>query len=70
MARLLEIAGEDGTSVVCSQGGVIPDLVSRVAGASGLSLGEVAAKKASVWALFFVPDGKPRLVAADYIPKP
>ncbi|HEY7595173.1 MAG TPA: NUDIX domain-containing protein [Actinophytocola sp.] len=74
LARLLDIAGAGGTPVVCSQGGVIPDLVSRVAGAAGLPVGELAAKKASVWALFFTcddhADGGPRLVAADYIPRP
>lgn len=75
VARLLEIAGAGGTPVVCSQGGVIPDLVSRVAGAAGLPVGEVEAKKASVWALFFTcedttPEGRPHLVAADYIPQP
>jgi 8-oxo-dGTP diphosphatase len=70
VARLLEIACEDGPAAVCSQGGVIPDLLSRVAGAAGVELGQVESKKASVWALFFVSDGGPRLVAADYIPKP
>jgi 8-oxo-dGTP diphosphatase len=68
MARLLSIAGEGGTAVVCSQGGVIPDLVSRVAAAGGVPVGEVVSKKASVWALFFVSGSAPRLVAADYIP--
>lgn len=70
LARLLEIIGEGGTPEVCSQGGVIPDLVSRVAGAAGLPIGEVAAKKGSIWALFFTQEEGPRLVAADYIPKP
>jgi 8-oxo-dGTP diphosphatase len=70
VARLLSLAGEGGVPVVCSQGGVIPDLVSRVAGASGLPVREVKAKKASVWALFFTPDATPRLMATNYIPKP
>ncbi|MGH3756343.1 NUDIX hydrolase [Actinophytocola sp.] len=70
LARLLEIAGAGGTPVVCSQGGVIPDLVSRVAGAAGLAVGDVASKKGSVWALFFVRDSEPRLVAADYVAQP
>jgi 8-oxo-dGTP diphosphatase len=66
--RLVEIATEGGVPVVCSQGGVIPDLLSRLAAASGLSLDKrVAAKKGSVWALFF--DGS-RLVAADYLEVP
>jgi 8-oxo-(d)GTP phosphatase len=69
-ARLLTIAGSGGVPVVCSQGGVIPDLVSRVAGAAGLAVRRVASKKGSVWAMFFTHSGEPRLVAADYIPKP
>ena len=68
--RFLEIARGPGTAVVCSQGGVIPDLVSRVASLSGLALGKVVSKKGSMWALFFTIDGGPRLVAADYVPKP
>ncbi len=70
VARLLSMAAEGGTPVVCSQGGVIPDLVSRVAGAAGLPLGQVMSKKGSVWVLFFTPGPSPRLVAADYVAKP
>lgn len=66
--RLVEIACEGGVPVVCSQGGVIPDLLSRVAAESGVSLGtRVESKKGSVWALFFAGS---RLVAADYIRVP
>ena len=66
--RVAEIAEAGGVSVLCSQGGVIPDLVSGVAAESGLSLGgRVESKKGSVWALFF--DGT-HLVAADYIRVP
>jgi 8-oxo-dGTP diphosphatase len=66
--RLSEIAAAGGVPVVCSQGGVIPDLVSRVAAESGLPvLRRVESKKGSVWALFF--EG-PDLVAADYIRVP
>jgi 8-oxo-(d)GTP phosphatase len=70
VARVLELVGAGSTPVVCSQGGVIPDLVSRVAGASGLPVHVAKAKKASVWALFFAPAADPQLVAANYIPKP
>lgn len=68
VVRLLEIAGDGGTPVVASQGGVIPDLVSRVAKAADMDLGEVVSKKASVWALFFTASDGLRLVAADYSP--
>lgn len=66
--RLVEIAAAGGVPVVCSQGGVIPDLVSRLADRSGLPLKRrVVAKKGSIWALFFTGD---RLMAADYLEVP
>jgi 8-oxo-(d)GTP phosphatase len=66
--RLLEIAADGGVSMVCSQGGVIPDLVSRLATASGLPLRRrTKVKKGSVWALFFTGT---RLVATDYLEVP
>jgi 8-oxo-(d)GTP phosphatase len=66
--RVLEIAADGGVPMIGSQGGVIPDLVSRLAAASGLSLGRrLTAKKGSVWALFF--DGM-ELAAADYLEVP
>ncbi|MBB4908278.1 NUDIX hydrolase [Actinophytocola algeriensis] len=66
--RLAEIAAGGGVSVVCSQGGVIPDLVTRVAADSPVSLPRrVESKKGSVWALFFAGT---HLVAADYIRVP
>jgi 8-oxo-(d)GTP phosphatase len=65
---LLKIATGGGVPVVCSQGGVIPDLVTRVAKTEKLPIGNhVAAKKGSVWVLFFDEN---RLVAADYIERP
>lgn len=68
MRRVLEIVADGGVPVLCSQGGVIPDLVSRLAALSGLSPDRpVAAKKGSVWALFF---SETRLVAADYLERP
>ena len=65
--RLLRNAGGDGTgTVICSQGGVIPDLLARLAAKDRLSLAEpVVAKKGSVWSLTFA-DGK--LLAAEYFP--
>jgi 8-oxo-dGTP diphosphatase len=64
--RLLEIARDGGVAVVASQGGVIPDLVSRLAPELSLPR-RVSAKKGSVWALFLDGD---RVVAADYIEVP
>ncbi|MFC4000597.1 NUDIX domain-containing protein [Prauserella oleivorans] len=72
--RFLEIAAEGGTPVVCSQGGVIPGILSDLAERERLTLasttsGGVAAKKGSVWQLSFATgEGTPRLVAANYLP--
>ncbi|GAA0534251.1 NUDIX hydrolase [Saccharopolyspora subtropica] len=76
--RLLRVAAGPGTALVCSQGGVIPDLVGRLARRAGLELGEVASKKGSVWTLTFSADGACgngdgpalRLAAADYLADP
>jgi 8-oxo-dGTP diphosphatase len=74
LARLLAIAGDGGTPVVCSQGGVIPYIVSALADRDGVELdaargGLVPAKKGSLWVLSFHPatrDHGPILAAADY----
>jgi 8-oxo-(d)GTP phosphatase len=65
--RLLRKAGGDGTAtVICSQGGVIPDLLARLAAKDAVGLAEpVVAKKGSVWSLTFA-GGK--LLAAEYFP--
>ncbi|ASR34671.1 NUDIX hydrolase [Prauserella marina] len=79
VARLLRIAAEGGTPVVCSQGGVIPALVRTLAergGVGGVALptggtGSLASKKGSLWLLSFAADGDtPSLVAASYLPSP
>jgi 8-oxo-dGTP diphosphatase len=66
---LTEIADEaEGPAVVCSQGGVIPDVVSKLAEKAGLDLADVASRKGSFWGLFFgnEPLAPPVLLAADY----
>ncbi|WP_143532624.1 NUDIX hydrolase [Saccharothrix sp. ALI-22-I] len=79
LVRLLEIADGVGTPVVCSQGGVIPDIVSTLADLGGLSLGGTPCKKGSTWLLAFRRPGPgwstsdshtswPRLVSAHYFP--
>jgi 8-oxo-(d)GTP phosphatase len=76
--RLLRIAAEPGTALVCSQGGVIPDLVTRLAESGGVTLGEVPSRKGSVWTLTFRPvpaadngaDPPLCLAAADYLADP
>ncbi|MTD55381.1 NUDIX domain-containing protein [Amycolatopsis sp. RM579] len=76
LARLLAIVAAGGSPVVCSQGGVIPDVVSTLAGQAGLALpagkgGMAPSKKGSVWVLSFhvgESNGGPHLAAADYYP--
>jgi 8-oxo-dGTP diphosphatase len=74
MARLLAIAGDGGTPVICSQGGVIPDAISSLADSDGVKItaskrGAPPSKKGSLWVLSFLPASGsegPKLVAADY----
>jgi 8-oxo-dGTP diphosphatase len=53
--QLIRELGEDGEAVVvCSQGEVIPDLITRLAKADGVDLpNRPKAKKGSVWSLSF-----------------
>jgi len=64
---ILRGAGASGTgTVVCSQGGVVPDLIRRLAAHDGVSLpAQFAAKKGSVWSLTFSGE---TLIAAEYFP--
>lgn len=78
LGRLRAIVSAGGTPVVCSQGGVIPDVVSALAQRDGVRLpvtksDGVASKKGSVWLLSFATGEhgeEPRLVAAHYLPSP
>ena len=54
---------EGGTVMLCSQGEVIPDLMTRLAAGSPVNMRHPAARKGSVWTLSFA-GGK--LVGADY----
>lgn len=70
LARLYEIAAmaaPKGATVVCSQGGAIPDLVATCARDAGLGLDEVPCRKGSLWVLSFTrKPRRPILAAADY----
>ncbi|MBA0124982.1 NUDIX hydrolase [Haloechinothrix sp. YIM 98757] len=73
MQRLLELVSGGGTPVVCSQGGVIPDLVSTLAARDGHTLRSTPTKKGSLWVLTFTPhpDGSgPMLRSAHHLPNP
>ena len=71
LARVRELAAVPGVTVVCSQGGVIPDVVAALAAASPHRLGvdpdDVPARKASTWVLTF--DGAD-LRGADHYARP
>jgi 8-oxo-dGTP diphosphatase len=54
---------QGGTTLLCSQGEVIPDLLTRLSAGSPVKMRRPAARKGSVWALSFA-GGK--LVGADY----
>jgi len=62
LARLVKLADGPDAPVICSQGGVIPDVVEQLSGLPG-----TPSRKASVWVLGFT-DG--RLVSADYYDQP
>ncbi|AXB48638.1 NUDIX hydrolase [Amycolatopsis albispora] len=82
LARFLAIAGDGGTPLICSQGGVIPDVVTQLAERDGVQLDlrsrvtdaeqqrrPAPAKKGSLWLLSFRPaagNDGPRLAAATY----
>lgn len=76
--RLLRIASMSDTTLVCSQGDVIPDLVRRLATKSELNPDEIRSRKASLWILTFRrgphSDGNAtsalHLAAADYLAEP
>ncbi|HTF51704.1 MAG TPA: NUDIX hydrolase [Pseudonocardia sp.] len=61
-SRFLALSAGSEVAVVCSQGGVIPDLITRLTGKE-----EPPARKASTWVLGFTGD---RVVTADYYSEP
>jgi 8-oxo-dGTP pyrophosphatase MutT (NUDIX family)/phosphohistidine phosphatase SixA len=66
--RMREILRSPGTPVVCSQGGVIPDLMSSLAERYGVTLPPASNRKGSTWVISVREDG--RMVAADHLPPP
>jgi 8-oxo-dGTP diphosphatase len=69
--RVRELASQLGVTVMCSQGGVIPDVVAALARDAALpvdvDVDDVPSKKGSVWVLG-LRDGA--LVSADYLHRP
>jgi 8-oxo-dGTP pyrophosphatase MutT (NUDIX family)/phosphohistidine phosphatase SixA len=54
LKRLIEIAaGSEDPAVVCSQRGVIPDVVRKLTDSAGLKLPDARSSKGSYWGLFF-----------------
>ncbi|MFI5268689.1 MAG: NUDIX domain-containing protein [Chloroflexota bacterium] len=58
-----ELVASGGTSMLCSQGEVIPDVLSRLAQRSQLRLRRPPVRKGSVWVLSFSAG---KLISADY----
>lgn len=67
MARFRQVIDEGGVSVVCSQGEAIPAVIRELSDTGRLPLGEIKAKKASVWVLSF---NNGELTGADYLASP
>ncbi len=65
LGRLRDLGASLDTTVVCSQGGVIPGLVERLALEDHVDLPEASNRKGSVWALNF--EGR-RLFSAEHFP--
>jgi 8-oxo-(d)GTP phosphatase len=62
------VGSPESAVVISSQGGVIPDILERLAKEDDFDLpGDFVAKKGSTWALSF---GGQRLAAAEYFPAP
>ena len=62
LTRFVELAKSPDVPVICSQGGVIPDLVSQLA-----QVPDAPSRKASFWVLGFTEG---RLASADYYDQP
>ena len=69
LKRVRELAAQPGVTAVCSQGGVIPDIIAALAREAALpvDVDDVPSKKGSVWVLG-LRDGA--LVSADYLERP
>jgi 8-oxo-dGTP diphosphatase len=65
--RVLEIAKTDGTPVICTQGKVIPDLITWWCNREGVRPDKSRNRKGSTWVMSLVDD---KLVAADHIGSP
>jgi 8-oxo-dGTP diphosphatase len=71
LKRVRELAAQPGVTAMCSQGGVIPDLIAALAREAVLpvdvDVDDVPSKKGSTWVLG-MRDGA--LVSADYLERP
>jgi 8-oxo-(d)GTP phosphatase len=67
VSRLRALGEPHGTAVVCSQGGVIPDVLRRIAAGDELDLPTLDSRKGSTWALTFSGE---RLLGAEYFDPP
>lgn len=68
VARFRELAARPGVTLVCSQGGVIPDVVARLLDEADAGTAGVPSHKASTWVLGF--DDAGALLFGDYYRRP
>ncbi|ANY05613.1 NUDIX hydrolase [Pseudonocardia sp. HH130630-07] len=68
LARFRELATRPGVTLLCSQGGVIPDVVDRLLDPSDATDADLPSHKASTWVLGF--GGTGTLLFADYYRRP
>ncbi|WP_224389907.1 histidine phosphatase family protein [Pseudonocardia sp. ICBG1293] len=69
LRRFRELAAQPGVTLLCSQGGVIPDVVGHLLAATGRSADpDLPSHKASTWVLGF--DAAGGLLSADYYRRP
>ena len=61
-----DVVALGGVSVICSQGGIMPDIIAWLSDTGRLPIdGPISVKKGGVWVLSFSGDD---LTGADYIP--
>lgn len=66
-ARVQEIAAKPGTRVICTQGKVIPDLITWWCASAGVTPDKSRNRKGSIWVMSLHGD---QLLAADHIGSP
>ncbi|HEX2902077.1 MAG TPA: NUDIX domain-containing protein [Jatrophihabitans sp.] len=67
LSAFWRVAGQPGTTVICSQGSAIPNLLADLEVPSSSLDGDYPSRKGSIWVLSVIEN---RIVAGDYYPHP